>query len=190
MIKVLLATGYETTAALLANGALALIRDPAVRRRMARTDGVEACVAELLRWQPPSPWGQIRIAARDLVFADVPMRTGDLVYPVIAAANRDPVRFTDPDRFDLDRCEATHLAFGRGRRRCLGSHLALAIADAALPELARRLPPVRLAVPEPRLDWHGLMHVRMLESLPVSIVGRELRDSAPLEHTQSLENRP
>lgn len=189
MIKVLLATGYETTAALLANGALAVVRDPAVRRRMARADDVEAYVDELLRWQPPSPWGQIRIATRDLVFADVPMRAGDLVYPLIAAANRDPARFTDPDRLDLDRREATHLSFGRGRRRCLGSTLAVAVATAALPELARQLPAVRLEVPEPRLGWHGLMHVRMLESLPVSTVVQGPRCPAAPEHAPVLKGR-
>ncbi|MGI5336521.1 cytochrome P450 [Streptomyces sp. CA-181903] len=173
MIKVLLATGYETTAALLANGALAMVRDPAVRRQLAQGSGAEACIAELLRWRPPSPWGQIRIALRDLTFAGVRIKAGDLVYPLIAAANRDPARFAEPDRLIPDRREATHLSFGRGRRRCLGSPLALAVATAALPELARRLPAVSLSVPVEQLDWHGLMHVRMLQRLPVRPDARE-----------------
>ncbi|MEU2425581.1 cytochrome P450 [Streptomyces sp. NPDC007851] len=178
MIKVLLATGYETTAALLANGALAMIRNPAVRQQLAEGRDIEVCLAELLRWQPPSPWGQVRIALRDLTFAGVHIKAGDLVYPLIAAANRDPARFTEPDCLVPGRREAPHLSFGRGRRRCLGTPLALAVATAALPTLARRLPTVHLSVPAEQLDWHGLMHVRMLQRLPVRRDAPGLADAA------------
>lgn len=177
MIKILLATGYETTAALLANGACAMIGDAAVRQQLATRSDTDACVAELLRWQPPSPWGQIRIALRDITFAGTRIKAGDLVYPLIAAANRDPARFTAPDRFDPRRREVTHLSFGRGRRRCLGTPLALAVATAALPELAERLQGARLTILAERFHWHGLMHVRMLQDLPVLAVDRAAADA-------------
>ncbi|WP_194915832.1 cytochrome P450 [Catenulispora rubra] len=166
MIVILIATGYETTAALLANGSLVMVTDPAARRQMVG-DGVESAVAELLRWQPPSPWGQLRIARRDLTFAGVDITEGDLVYPVFPAANRDPRVFTDPEVLDLARDEADHLSFGQGKRRCIGSWLARAIATTALPALARHLPPMRVSVPVDQLRWHGLLHVRALQALPV-----------------------
>ena len=86
------------------------------------------------------------------------------IYPFLAAANRDPERFPDPDRFDVTRSPNDHVAFGGGVHMCLGAHLARLEAQIAIGTLVRRLDGLRL-VDEHRVWGNSLF--RVLATLPV-----------------------
>jgi cytochrome P450 len=99
-------------------------------------------VQEGLRWEPPlvafSRW-----ATRDAELCGVPVKAGCAVVPVVAAANRDPARWEDPDRFDLHRPAKPHIAFAMGAHTCLGMHLATLELETVLGVLLERLPGLR-----------------------------------------------
>jgi cytochrome P450 len=83
---------------------------------------------------------------------------------MLIAANRDPARFPDPDRFDIARADNQHLAFGGAAHFCLGAHLARMEAQAAIGAVARRLDRLELAATE--LEW-GRSLFRVLDRLPI-----------------------
>jgi cytochrome P450 len=87
---------------------------------------------------------------------------------LLNSANRDPGRFDDPDRLDLERQDVKHLAFGRGRHYCLGAPLARVEAEIALTTLLRRLPGLRLDMPLEELRWRPVPLFRSLASLAVA----------------------
>ena len=116
----LLAAGHETTSALIGNAVVALeAHADTVRRGEIE---VEDFVEEVLRWDSPV---QVtgRVATRDLDLLGCPIRETDQVVVILGAANRDPVVFSDPDRFDPGRIRAGHLAFGHGTHFCVGAAL-------------------------------------------------------------------
>ncbi len=172
IIVILLATGYETTAALLAEGALAMVADPALRQRLTgAADKAGGAIDELLRRTPPSPFGQVKLALRDTQLGGAAIHAGDLVFPLIDSANRDDTVYQDPDRLCPAGREPRHLSFGRGRRRCMGSELARLVARVALTTLARRFPAMALAEPQDKLTRSGILHLRILDKLPVHVHG-------------------
>ncbi|MFO7664391.1 MAG: cytochrome P450 [Chloroflexota bacterium] len=93
---------------------------------------------------------------------------GEMIIPLLAAANRDPAVFTDPDRLDVTRTPNPHLGFGKGPHYCLGAPLARLEAVIALNTLLRRLPNLRPAVALEELQWRTNPMFRSLESLPVT----------------------
>ncbi|GAB2622339.1 cytochrome P450 [Streptomyces capparidis] len=127
-------------------GQLALLRaEPALMPR---------AVEELLRFIPQrNGVGLPRVATEDLVIGGRPVAAGEAVHVSYLAANRDPEVFTDPDRLDLTRDEAPHLAFGHGIHYCLGSALTRVQATVILTRLLAALPDFRLAVPPARVEW-------------------------------------
>jgi hypothetical protein len=86
---------------------------------------------------------------------------------MLAAANRDPAQFSNPDQLDITRRDNKHIAFGYGIHFCLGAPLARAEAQIAFATLLRRLPQIELATEEP--EWSGTFILRGLKSLPVSL---------------------
>jgi cytochrome P450 len=142
---VLLFGGIETTEGMIANAILHLLQR---RDQLARVQRDPALVAraieESLRLEPAAA-AIDRYATRDLKLGDSAIVRGALVRVSIAAANRDPAVFADPDRFDLDRTNARrHLAFAHGPHVCLGIHLARLEARTAIQTLLARLPELRL----------------------------------------------
>ncbi|MCZ0991320.1 cytochrome P450 [Streptomyces diastatochromogenes] len=139
--------GGETTSNLIANTVLALHARPvqlaAVREDLGLVQGT---VEEALRLDGPSKMS-IRTAARDLGLDGHTLRAGDRIFLVTAAANRDPARFEDPDRFDVRRTGATHLGFGFGAHFCIGAALARLVAVAAVETLVRDHPGLTVADP-------------------------------------------
>jgi cytochrome P450 len=98
---------------------------------------------EALRWEPPITT-VVRRAARDCELGGVAIPAGTNVSVSVAAANRDPTRYPDPDRFDATRKNIAHLTFGGGPHLCLGMHLARMEGTVAINALLDRLPDLRL----------------------------------------------
>jgi cytochrome P450 len=146
----LLIAGHETTVNLITNGMLTLLRHPDVLDRLRHDpDLTIPLVEELLRYEPPVQYLANRIAAADIAIAGTTIPKGAPLTLVLAAGNRDPDRFPDPDRFHPDRTDNQHLGFGNGIHYCFGAPLARVEAQVALPALARRLKNPRLVSDPP-----------------------------------------
>jgi cytochrome P450 len=146
----LLVAGHETTVNLITNGMLTLLRHPGVLGRLRREPGlITGLVEELLRYEPPVQMRTTRTALDDIDIAGTTIPQGSPLALVLAAGDRDPGRFPDPDRFDPDRADNVHLGFGSGIHYCFGAPLARVEAQVALPELARRLVNPRLVADPP-----------------------------------------
>jgi cytochrome P450 len=142
---VLLFGGIETTEGMIAGAALALLQRPEELAR-ARDDRklLDVAIEESLRLEPAAAVVD-RYATEDVELGDASIARGELVRASIAAANRDPAVFADPDRFDLERENAgRHLAFAHGPHVCVGVHLARLEARTAISMLLARLPDLRL----------------------------------------------
>ncbi|MGA9521279.1 MAG: cytochrome P450 [Myxococcaceae bacterium] len=148
--SLLLVAGHETTVNLITNGMLTLLRHPDVLERLRREhDLIVPLVEELLRYEPPVHIVPERNALADIDIAGITIPKGSTLALVMAAGNRDPARFPDPDRFIPDRPNNTHLGFGSGIHYCFGAPLARAEAQIALSELVRRLENPGLVVDPP-----------------------------------------
>ncbi|MFB7666883.1 cytochrome P450 [Kitasatospora sp. NPDC056138] len=164
----LLVAGHETTSNLIGNGLLALLQSPdSLHRLRDEPDLVDAAVDELLRLDSPVSMATFRFTTEAISLCGVEIPAGSPVLIAPGAANRDPARFSDPDRLDLDRDAKGHLAFGHGIHRCLGASLARAEAAIAFRRIVARFPRLRLAVPSVELKWRHNRLMRGLESLPV-----------------------
>jgi cytochrome P450 len=144
----LFTAGAETTANLIASAALLLLRRDGLRPLRDDPETIPAIVEECLRLEPPLQV-VFRTASNDTVLAGTPIGRGERVGLAIVAANRDPTRFHEPDRFDPRRAPNPHLSFAHGVHHCLGSALARQETRIALEELSRALPDLRLAEKRP-----------------------------------------
>ncbi|MGO4423829.1 cytochrome P450, partial [Streptomyces sp. MCAF7] len=145
MVLTLMIAGHETTAFLLGNSILALLTHPdqlsLLRRRPELMPGA---VQELLRWGSPAVFAKQRYATEDVTIADTLIKKGDIVLPVLGAANHDPRRFPDAERLDITRRPDTrgvqHLAYSFGAHYCLGAALANQEIELALGTVLDRYP--------------------------------------------------
>jgi cytochrome P450 len=137
--------GISTVEALILNAVYALSSNPeALTRVRGDTKLLRAVVEETVRWAGPVQ-SATRHVARDTELEGVALRKGDTVNCMLAAANRDPQVFVDPDRFDIDRpALRKHLGFAIGAHHCLGANLAKLEGRIALEELLIRLPRCRV----------------------------------------------
>jgi cytochrome P450 len=148
--SLLLVAGHETTVNLITNGMLTLLRHPDVLERLNREPGlVITLVEELLRYEPPVQMRTNRATVADINLGGTTIPKGSPLALMLAAGNRDPSRFADPDRFDPGRTDNAHLGFFGGIHYCFGAPLARTEAQVALPALARRLVNPRLVVDPP-----------------------------------------
>ena len=154
---VLLFGGIETTEGMIANAVVALLERPGELARVrADSSLLDVAIEESLRLEPAAAVVD-RYASGDVELDGIAIGDGDPVRVSIAAANRDPMVFADPDRFDLDRPNAgRHLAFAHGPHVCVGVHLARLEARTALTILLDRLPGLRLD-PERPAEVRGLV---------------------------------
>ncbi|MDH6709102.1 cytochrome P450 [Kitasatospora sp. MAA19] len=165
----LLVAGHETTTAAIGNAVLALLQHPH-QLELLRSDPnrIESAVGELLRYDSAVTIATWRWAPEPVRVGETDIPAGSPVSVSPGAANRDPARFADPDRLDLEREDAhAHLAFGHGIHRCLGAPLARAEVATALHVLLARFPELRLGQPADQLRWRHSRLIRGLESLPV-----------------------
>jgi cytochrome P450 len=149
-IVLLMAAGFETTRYTIVGGLIALADDSAqLARAREQIDESGAlsndAVEELLRHQGPIHGALPRRSREDESFGDLSVPAGEHVVVMAAAANRDPARYTDPDRLDLDRNEARPLSFGHGPHYCLGANLAKLEINAAVTAVLRLAPEVSCA---------------------------------------------
>ncbi len=157
--------GQETTAGAIANGFVALERDPAARARLtAEPELLPTAVEELLRFDGPVQF-TLRVAGSALAIGGHTIARGDYLALGVAAANHDPERFTAPDRLDLARSPNHHLGFGHGSHACLGAALARAEAEEAFAALFAARPGLRLASAE--VEWRPGSILRGPVALPV-----------------------
>jgi cytochrome P450 len=165
-IIVTMVGGQETTTNLIGNGLLTLLRNPLALARLRDDPSIiETAVEELLRYESPSQH-TARLAPDDVVLGGKRIRKRQAVMAVMAAGNRDPAQFVDPDRLDLTRPNNRHLAFGWAAHFCFGAPLARIEGQIAFSSLLRRL---RNVVLESgcRLKWRPNLGLRGLTALPV-----------------------
>lgn len=142
-----LATGYETLVAGIANAALTLLTTGSGFRSWPTSPiGVRRLIDELLRYAPLGGTMRSRCALEDVPVGDVVVSQGEVVLAETGPANRDPSQFPDPDTFCPARTHNRHLALGVGERFCIGSQLAVMGLTVGLERIAVRYPEVRLAV--------------------------------------------
>ena len=164
----LLAAGFETTVNLLGNGTSLLLAAPDERAVLrAEPDRWPDAVEEVLRYESPV---QVtgRSAVRDTTVAGVPVAAGAHVTTLLAAANRDPEVFADPQRFDVRRDDAReHLAFSGGRHFCVGAALARVEGEVGLRSLFERFPAMAAAPGAQRRPTRVLRGWQRLPVVPV-----------------------
>ena len=162
--------GQETTTNLIGNGVLTLLRNRGhLEQLRAHPEIMPAAVEELLRYESPSQH-TARLTPDDVVLGGKHIKKRQAVIAVMAAANRDPERFADPDRLDFDRPDNRHLAFGWAAHFCFGAPLARLEAQVAFDALLRRFKSLELTGDE--LEWRENLGLRGLKALPLRFVAR------------------
>jgi cytochrome P450 len=163
--------GLETTASMLALGALVVLQDPEAAKVIGDGDAeaTNRFVEELLRYLTVVQVAFPRFATRDMQIGGVTIAAGDVVLCLLNAANRDSALGADMETLDLARPPRSHLAFGYGMHRCVGAELARMELRAAYPALVRRFPGMRLAVEPGQLSFRGASIVYGVDSLPVLV---------------------
>ncbi|WP_425245037.1 cytochrome P450 family protein [Streptomyces sp. NEAU-NA10] len=166
MAFILLIAGHETTVNLITNAVHALLTHPGQLAALrADTTLLDGAIEETLRYEGPVENATFRFAAEPLEIGGTPIAQGEAVMIGLTAADRDPARHPNPDRFDIRRETRGHLAFGHGIHYCLGAPLARLEARIALRSLLERAP--GLALDGPPGEWLPGMLMRGVRSLPV-----------------------
>ena len=166
----LLTGGLETTASMLALGALVLLQDPVTFAEVReRDDKISPFVEELLRYLTVVQVAFPRLAREDIGVGGQTIMAGDIVLCSLSGANRDARQGSDMERFDPTRPPAQHLAFGHGIHRCIGAELARMELRAAYPALVRRFPDIRLNMRPEDLPYRKLSFVYGVDALPVTL---------------------
>ncbi|WP_373303683.1 cytochrome P450 family protein [Streptomyces chryseus] len=164
----ILFAGYENTVQLIGNAALALLSHPEQLATLrAEPSRIPAAVEELARYDGPALLAIRRFPVEDVLIGGATVPAGETVLLSLAAADRDPHRFPEPDRLDLDRDTAGHLALGHGIHYCLGAPLARLETEIALAVLLERFPSLALDVPLSDLRRRPSTRARGLLALPV-----------------------
>jgi len=168
MVFLLLVAGHETTVNLIGNGVLALLQHPDQLQNLKEDLSlIKPAVEELLRYDGPVETSTERFAREDVAIGGTVVPRGEMVLVVLAAANRDPERFVDPDALDITRADNRHLAFGKGIHHCLGAPLARMEGQIAISTLLQRMPNLQLKGTPESLSWRPGLVLRGLRGLPV-----------------------
>jgi pimeloyl-[acyl-carrier protein] synthase len=170
----------ETTTNLIGNGTLSLLRNPdELEKLRADLSLIPAAVEELLRYESPSQH-TARLAPENIELGGKPIRKRQVVRAVMAAANRDPERFPDPDRLDISRQDNRHVAFGYGAHFCFGAPLARLEGQIAFEEMIRELP--NWSLEGGPLVWRTNLGLRGLTSLRMNFTRKATENR--VKHTK------
>jgi cytochrome P450 len=168
-VVLLLLAGNETTTNLIGNGLLALCRYPEQFERLRQhPELTPTAIEEMLRFDPPVQM-TVRMAEQDTAIGGTAVARNSLTFVLLAAANRDPRQFPNPERFDVARTPNEHIAFGEGIHFCLGAPLARLEGEIAIGLMLERFPKLRLADPAAKLAYRGSLALRGLQSLPLAL---------------------
>ena len=166
-LVLLLIAGHETTVNLIGNGMLVLMQNPEQLELLKNNPAlIKPAVEEILRYVNPV---QIvnRYAAEDLEIAGQKIPRGSHLQLVLAAANHDPAYLAEPEKLDITREEARHVAFSQGIHYCLGAPLARLEGEIAFTTLLRRMPGIHLEIAVEQQEWRPAFELRGLQALPV-----------------------
>jgi cytochrome P450 len=167
----LMLAGHETTANMIGLGVLSLLQNPPVFKQLQQDpspDLLKRAIEEMLRYHSIVHYTGARVALEDVEYGGVTIKAGEGILPQILAANHDPRRFNDPERFDIARENfSPHVAFGFGIHQCLGQPLSRMEMGVVFSNLPRRMPGLRLAVPFEDLPFKRNLLVHGLVALPV-----------------------
>jgi cytochrome P450 len=181
----LIVAGHDTTTSLIGNGTAALLLHPEQRDALVADPGLmPRAIEEILRWDAPVQHSTFRYTQQDVAIGGTIIPAFAQVIISLAAANRDPERYADPETLDISRANTSHLSFGHGIHHCLGARLARLEADISFTTLHGRFPTMRMTVPRSQLRWsHGDgLVLRGLHELPVILApqGGPLATDRPL----------
>jgi cytochrome P450 len=168
-VVILLLAGNETTTNLIGNGMLALTRHPEQLEHLGRSpELMPSAIEEMLRYDGPVQ-ATMRHIRQETEIAGTQVAAGSLIFVLLAAANRDPAQFKEPQTFDVARTPNDHLAFGEGIHFCIGAPLARMEGAIAIGSLLARYKRIRPAAPEAPLAYKGSFFLRGLASLPLEV---------------------
>jgi len=168
-VTLLLVAGNETTTNLIGNGMLALGSNPdqfdALKRNPAM---LPRAIEEMLRYDGPVQ-STVRFTTEAVQLGGTEIPAKAIALMIVAAANRDPAQFKDPEKFDVARDPNEHVAFGEGIHFCIGAPLARLEARIAFEAMLARFPRLRMKDPAMKPVYKGSYFLRGLESLPLAI---------------------
>jgi cytochrome P450 len=168
-LMLLLLAGNETTTNLIGNGMLALGRNPdSMAALRSKPELMRGAIEEMLRYDGPVQ-ATFRTATKDTVIGGTPITAGMGAFVIIAAANRDPAQFKDPEKFDITRESNEHMAFGDGIHFCIGAPLARMEGSIAIGSALDRFPNLRLKNPNAPLTYKGSYFLRGLSRLEMAL---------------------
>jgi cytochrome P450 PksS len=168
MVFLLLGAGTETTTHLISGSVYELLRDPKLRDWLEQDwNRANLAVEEFLRFVSPVQFTKPRFVRKDVELDGVPLKKGEKIMAMVAAANLDPEANEHPECLDLARRPNRHLAFGTGIHFCLGHQLARIEGKCALEALFKRWPKLALAVDASQIRWRERPGLRAIAQLPV-----------------------
>lgn len=168
-LQALLAAGNYTTTDIIGSAILLLLQNPdQLAKLRAEPALIVTCVEEALRYHPPVEVTG-RIASRELDVGGCPVHPSQSMFMSLRGANHDPEAFPEPQKFDIARKDAPHVAFGGGQHVCIGAPLARMEAHVAILSFVQRFPNLRLADPSAKPKWRDLGFFRGLQELIVTV---------------------
>jgi len=178
MLRLLLIAGNETTTNLIGNGLLALLRHPEQLQMLQQhPELIPTALEELLRYDTPVQL-DARTAMEDMDIKGRQILRGQGMVLLLGSANHDGAVFTHPERLDITRHEASHIAFGRGIHHCIGAPLARLEGRIAFEALLERFTDLRLLTEQPQFKDNVVL--RGLRTLPIRATPRTLTSSRHL----------
>lgn len=171
MVAALIMGGSDTVRGFIGNAVLALLDHRDQRERLLESSVSAAdAVEELLRYEGALTTALFRVTTEPVTLAGAILPAGAPVIAALLSANRDPRRFTEPDRLDITRTGPRHVGFGHGLHNCIGAALARMEATIAVPALFERFPDLALATQRHQIRYIDNWAIRRLAALPVSVV--------------------
>lgn len=167
-IMLLIVAGHETTVNLITNMTFALLNHPDQLEKLRQNpDLIDSAIEEALRFYSPVELTTLRWAAEPFTLHGQEIKRKDVIIVSLASANRDDTVFPNADRFDIERKDNRHLAFGHGSHFCLGAPLARLEAKIAIQTLLRRFEHIEIKGEREQVKWKGNFLMRALEELPL-----------------------